>query len=65
MKHRYTAKISFEDGESLFNNGDDVEELISWMKSQAEASFGQTNGEVIDNHTQKVIKSFQYTPPEE
>lgn len=64
MKHRYTAKVYFEDGESMLNTGDDIEELIIWMNSQAEANFGQTNGEIIDNHTQHVVKGFQYNPPE-
>lgn len=64
MKHRYTAKILFVDGESLLNSADDIEELIMWMKSQTESSFGQTNGEIIDNQTQKVVKKFEYNPPE-
>ncbi len=64
MKHRYTAKIIFEDGESLLNSANDVEELIVWLNNQAESSFGQSNSNIIDNQTQQVIKNFQYNLPE-
>lgn len=64
MKHKYTAKIYLDDGEAIFTSGNDIEELIAWLNSQAEASFGELNGEIIDNATQEVVKHFQYVPPE-
>lgn len=64
MKHKYTAKVYLEDGEIILNSGDDVEELTAWMNTQAEASFDEINGEIIDNMTQQIVKHFQYTPPE-
>ncbi|GEM_PF-1070193 len=63
MKYTYTAKIYLEDGEVILHSGNNVEELMVWMHGQAEASFGDMNGEIIDNKTHHVVKHFQYTPP--
>lgn len=65
MKHKYAAKIHFQDGETLVNSGDDVEELINWINNQAEASFDEVNGEILDIKTQQIVKHIQYIPPEE
>lgn len=64
MKHTYTAKVTFEDGEVIYLSGDDVEKLLGWIQEQADSSFGETRGEIIDNTSQKVVKHFAYTPPE-
>lgn len=65
MKHKYTAKIYFDDGEMILSSGDDIEELMMWMNNQAEASFGEIKGEIIDNMTHQIVKQFEFTPPPE
>lgn len=65
MDHKYMAKIFLEDDEIIINEGDTIEELLVWMQDQAEVSFYQVKGEIIDNATHKVVKEFQYSPPDE
>lgn len=65
MKHRYMAKIYFEDGQIIENSGNNLEQLMTWMTDQAEATFSDIKGEVFDNHTHSIIKTIQYSPPNE
>lgn len=60
MKHKYTAKVYVSDDEIIETSGDNVEELILWMNSQAEASFSEIKGDIIDNKTHQIVKSVQY-----
>lgn len=60
MKHKYTAKVYISDDEIVETSGDNVEELILWMNSQAEASFNDITGDIVDNKTHQIIKSVQY-----
>lgn len=65
MKHRYIAKVYFEDGQILENTSNDLEELTKWMSDQAEATFNDIKGEILDIHSNRVVKSIQYSPPNE
>lgn len=62
MKHKYTAKIYFEDGNTIKQHGDKIEKLIAWMHSQSRERFIDINGEIIDNKTHRIIKNIQYSP---
>lgn len=62
MKHKYTAKVYFEDGETIKNHGDNIEKLIVWMQNQAREHFSDINGEIIDNKLHRIIKNIQYSP---
>lgn len=62
MALRYTAKIYFDEGEVAHESGNDVEELYNWMLLKAQGKFGNFNGEIIDNKTHKVVKSFRKAP---
>lgn len=64
MKAKYTARVYFDDEEIVDNTGDNLEELIAWMLSQAEENFGNYRGEIIDNETKKVVHSFRHAPPD-
>lgn len=59
---RYTARIYFDEGEVAHEEGEDMEELHNWMLLKAQGKFGNFNGEIIDNKTQKVVKSFRKAP---
>lgn len=61
---RYTAKIYFDDKVVDQQSGDDVDELYNWMLVKAQGKFGNLNGEIIDNKTKKVLKSFVKSPTE-
>lgn len=60
MKHKYIAKV-YVDDEIVETSGDNVEELIVWMNGQAESSFNEIKGDIIDNKTHQIIKSIQYS----
>jgi len=64
MTFRYTAKIYFDEGEIMHESGDDADELYNWMLLKTQGKFGNFNGEVIDNKTKKVVKSFCKSPPD-
>ncbi len=63
MKHRYTAKVYFEDGLIKESKGDNIEKLIKWMSDRADASFSDIKGEIFDNHAHHIVRSIQYSPP--
>lgn len=66
MKHKYVAKIYFNDGQIIENSGgDNLEELIAWMSDQAESAFSDLKGEIFDNHTHNIVKCMNYSPPNE
>ena len=65
MKPKYTAKIYFENGDILENYGDNIKQLIIWMRSQAQFRFSQISGEIVDNKIHRVIKNIQYDPAED
>lgn len=64
MAFRYTAKIYFDKDEVSHESGDDIDELYNWMLSKTQGKFGNFHGEVIDNKTKKVVKSFRKSPPD-
>lgn len=59
MKHKYMAKIYFEDGQILENFGDNLEELTTWVSEQADISFGEIKAEIFDTHSHKIVKTIQ------
>ena len=61
---RYTAKIYFDDDEVAEEEGNDVDELYTWMLTKTQGKFGNFNGEITDNETGKVVKSFRKSPPD-
>lgn len=64
MAFRYTAKIYFDDDEIAEESGDDIEALHNWMLTKAQEKFGNLHGEIVDNQTGKVAKSFRKAPPD-
>jgi hypothetical protein len=64
MPHRYTAKLYFNEKEINHESGDDVDALYTWLLTKAEGKFGNTSGEIIDNKTREVVKTFKKSPSE-
>lgn len=64
MAFHYTAKMYFDAGEVAHESGNDVEELYTWMLTKAQGKFGNFHGEIIDNKTGKVVRSFRKAPPD-
>lgn len=61
---KYTAKLYFAKDETDHLEGDDLDELYTWMLVQADSQFGSVSGEIIDNKTKKVVKQFRKAPPD-
>ncbi|EKD71920.1 MAG: hypothetical protein ACD_46C00063G0003 [uncultured bacterium] len=64
MAFLYTAKIYVDDTEIAHESGDDVEALHTWMLMKTQGQYGNFHGEVIDNKTKKIIRSFRKSPPD-
>lgn len=64
MALRYTATVFFDEGEVTHESGNDIDELHNWMLSKAQGKFGNLHGEIVDNKTGKVVKSFRKSPPD-
>nr|WP_028372230.1 hypothetical protein [Legionella lansingensis] len=64
MNHQYTAKVYSEDAEVAQKTGDDLEELYIWMLTYNNGHGCGTHGEVIDNQTQEVVRTFKKSPIE-
>ena len=64
MAFHYTAKIYFNEREVAHESGNDIDELYTWMLMKTQGKFGNFNGEITDNKTGKVVKSFRKSPPD-
>lgn len=64
MAFRYVAKLFFDDREIAHENGNDIDELYTWMLIKTQNQFGNFNGEILDKETGKVVKSFRKSPPD-
>lgn len=64
MSFRYTAKIYFDNNEVTHESGDDADQLYNWMLVKAQGKFGNLHGEVIDNKTKEVVRTFRKAPPD-
>lgn len=64
MGLRYTAKIYMDDEVLMEESGEDLDELYNWMMLKAHGKFGNISGEIIDNQSKKVVRSFRKSPPD-
>lgn len=64
MAFHYTAKIYVDKSEVAHESGNNVDELYNWMLLKAQGQFGNISGEITDNKTGKVVKSFRKAPPD-
>lgn len=64
MAFRYTAKIYVDKDEVAHESGDDADELYNWMLIKAQGKFGNLHGEITDNKSGKIIRSFRKAPPD-
>lgn len=64
MACRYTARIYIDTTEVEKESGDNLDELYNWMLVKAQGKFGNLHGEVVDNKTGDVVKSFRKAPPD-
>jgi hypothetical protein len=60
-QNQYTANAYCNEEKIATQCGDDIDMLYAWMLLQANGNFGDVHGEIIDNITQEVIRTFQKT----
>ena len=59
MDDLYSAKVYCNEEVIAHKTGDDIEQLYIWMLGQTGGNFGDVHGEIIDNKTKKIIKTFR------
>lgn len=62
MALRYTATIYSGDEEIAHQEGDDIDDLYTWMLAKTTDAFGDINGEVVDNETGETVRCFRKAP---
>ena len=62
MALRYIAKIYCGKEVIAEQDGDDVDDLYTWMMVKSADKFGNMSGDVIDNKTGKPVRSFRKDP---
>ncbi|MGC1182709.1 hypothetical protein [Legionella sp.] len=59
MNDKYTA-IVYTGKELLAKQvGNNIDELYAWMLIQGSGNFADIHGEVIDNKSKKIVKTFR------
>ena len=64
MAFQYIARIYFDKKEIEHQDGNDVDELYSWMLIKTQDAFGNFHGEIIELKTGKTIRRFCKSPPD-
>lgn len=59
MNEQYTASVYCCDEQIATRVGNDIDVLYTWMLTQGAAHIGDINGEIMDNHSKKIIKTFR------
>lgn len=59
MNELYTASVYCGQEQIAEQAGNDVDQLYTWMLVQGQEQFGNVHGYIIDNATQKVIRTFR------
>ena len=59
MNELYTAAVYTGDEQFAKQDGNDLDELYTWMLIQGSIYFGDVHGEIIDNNTKKTIRTFR------
>lgn len=64
MNEQFTAIVYCKDEKIATQTGNDLDKLYTWMLIQGNGYFSEIRGEIIDNQSQKIIRSFRKTSVE-
>ncbi|MGL5741609.1 MAG: hypothetical protein ACRCXC_03170 [Legionella sp.] len=64
MNEQFTATVYCNEERIVAKNGNDFEQLYTWMLIQVNGVFGEIHGEIIDNTTRAVVRRFRKAPIE-
>lgn len=59
MNEQYTASVYCSEEQIASQVGDNIDELYTWMLIQGSGNIGDIHGEIIDNLTQKTVRTFR------
>ncbi|WP_028388404.1 hypothetical protein [Legionella fairfieldensis] len=59
MNHQYTACVYCNEEKIATKMGDDVDKLYVWMLLQVNGNFGDVHGEIINNDTEEIVRTFR------
>lgn len=59
MNEQYTASVYCGEEQIANQAGNDIDVLYTWMLTQGSTHIGNIHGEIVDNQTQKVIRTFR------
>jgi len=58
MFYQYTANVYCSEERIATQYGDSIDQLYVWMLLQVNGNFGVFHGEIIDNHSKEIVKTF-------
>ncbi len=58
-EQEYTASVYCSEEQIAQQEGNDIDELYTWMLIQGNSHYGDIHGEIIENKTQKTIRTFR------
>lgn len=64
MNEQFTAIVYYKDEQIATRPGNDIDKLYAWMLIQANGYVSEIRGEIIDNSSKKIIRSFCKTSVE-
>ncbi len=59
MKEQFTAYVYCKEEKIATQTGNDLEKLYTWMLTQVNGNFYDIHGEIIDNQTKEVVRTFR------
>ncbi|MBN9230149.1 MAG: hypothetical protein BGO90_02240 [Legionella sp. 40-6] len=59
MNEQYTAAVYCGHEQIAKQEGKDVDALYTWMLTQVNGHFGDIHGTIVENSTQKTVRTFR------
>ncbi len=64
MSKQFTANVYCKEERVATQTGTDLDQLYAWMLIQVNGHFYDIRGEIIDNETNKTVRTFRKAPIE-
>ena len=64
MNEQFTASVYCKEERIASQTGNDLEQLYTWMLIQVNGYFDDIRGEIMDNKTKKIVRTFCKAPIE-
>ncbi|RUR28753.1 hypothetical protein [Legionella qingyii] len=64
MSKQFTAHVYCKEERVATQTGDDLDKLYTWMLIQVNGHFDDIRGEIIENKTNKTVRTFRKAPIE-